>query len=110
MPYAWPDVLKSKLASLFATDADRSAAAAALSGVLAGGEGARVAVACLKLAGSDLLELQECARMAMIDYRDILAWAEYPRQMRLGPGAPADDQSRARREDADEYARWVERT
>ena len=107
MSYDWPDVLKSRMASLFASAAERESAAAVLSQVLAGTEGARVAVACLKLAGRDLAKLKDSARVAQLDYRDILAWAESPRQMRLGPGAPPDAQTRARHDDAAEYAAWI---
>jgi hypothetical protein len=53
------------------------------------------------------LDRKMSALFASADYRDILAWAESPRQMRLGPGAPVPDQIHARREDAEEYARWL---
>jgi hypothetical protein len=45
--------------------------------------------------------------VALTDYRDILAWAESPRQMRLGPNAPYADKARARRADAEDYERWL---
>lgn len=103
----WHDALKTKLVALFASDADREAARAVLAPVVGGNEGERVAVACLKLAGADLAELKTCADASLSDYRDVLAWAESPRQMRLGPSAPPSDQARARREDAQDYARWL---
>jgi len=99
--------LEGKLARLFARDADREAARTALTPVLESNEGERVALACLKLAGSDPGRLQACVGAALADYRDILAWAESPRQMRLGPTAPAKAQAQARREDAEEYAAWL---
>ncbi len=99
--------LEGKLARLFARDADREAARATLAPVLESTEGERVALACLKLAGSDSGRLQACVGAALADYRDILAWAESPRQMRLGPTAPAGSQATARRQDADEYAAWL---
>lgn len=107
MPSEWRDILETKLASLFSSDADRAAACAALVPVVSGREGERVAVACLKLAGSDLAELRTCVAVALADYRDVLAWAESPRQMRAGPGAPQSDRARASREDAQEYAEWL---
>lgn len=103
----WRDALDTKLPTLFASDEERRAARELLEAVLEGPEGERVAVACLKLSGGSLARLQECAQAATIDYRDILAWAEYPRQMRLGPSAPAPDQARARHEDMDEYSQWL---
>jgi hypothetical protein len=64
-------------------------------------------VACLKLSDGDLARLKKYVEAATTDYRDVLAWAEYPRQMRLGPNAPPADQAHARREDMDEYAQWL---
>jgi hypothetical protein len=95
------------MALLFASDVDREAARATLAQVLGSTEGERVALACLKLAGSDPAALQNCVNAALTDYRDILAWAESPRQMRVGPTAPAEVQARARREDAEEYKAWL---
>jgi hypothetical protein len=69
-------------------------------------ESDRVALACLKLSGGDPVKLKAAVNAALLDYRDVLAWAEYPRQMRLGPNAPADAVQCARREDAEEYRRW----
>lgn len=98
------------MAMLFISDADRETAKAILAPVFASGEGARVALACLKLSGSDVSKLRACVDAALVDYRDVLAWAESPRQMRLGPSAPPADQARARRDDADEYTQWVRGT
>lgn len=107
MPSEWHEALNSKMTTLFASDADREAARAMLAPVVDANEGERVAVACLRLAGSNLEELRTCVDAALTDYRDILAWAESPRQMRLGPVAPPADQARARRDDAQEYAQWL---
>jgi hypothetical protein len=107
MSSTWRDALRAKTALLFTTHVDREAAGAVLAPVLSGVEGDRVAVACLKLSGGDLVKLEECVRAALTDYRDILAWAEAPRQMRLGASAAPDKQSIARRADAEEYARWL---
>ena len=99
--------LDEKLSLLFASDGDREAARATLAQVLSCTEGERVALACLKLAGGDPAALQNCVNAALTDYRDILAWAESPRQMRLGPAASAEARATARRQDADEYAAWL---
>lgn len=102
-----PHRLDEKMALLFASDVDREAARATLAQVLGCTEGERVALACLKLAGNDPAALQNCVNAALTDYRDVLAWAESPRQMRLGPAAPEGARATARRQDADEYAAWL---
>lgn len=79
-------VLDRKLATLYPAGDARMLAEHALAPVLRGREGARV---------------------ALDDYRDVLAWAESPQQMREGPDAPPADQAQARRADADEYAAWL---
>jgi hypothetical protein len=107
MSIEWRNVLKTKTASIFATDGEREAARAVLAPVVDGVEGERVAVSCLKLSDGDLLKLKDCASAALTDYRDILAWAESPRQMRIGPSAPPAERVRARRADAEEYALWI---
>lgn len=108
MSSQWRDALETKLSVLFESDQEHRAALGLLAPVLDGAEGERVAVACLKLSAGDLRRLEECAKAARTDYRDVLAWAESPRQMRLGPNAPPPDQARARRDDTDEYERWLE--
>lgn len=108
MPPRWEEILDTKLAQLFPAAVDRSAANALLAPVLAGPEGPRVAVGCLKLAGNSLKELKACTETALTDYRDILAWAEYPRQMQLGVKATPEQKTAARRADTQEYTRWLE--
>lgn len=107
MSSQWRDALESKLSTLFGSDEDRSTARDLLAPVLEGPESDRVAVACLRLSDGDLARLERLIGAAITDYRDVLAWAEYPRQMRLGPTAPLADQARARREDMLEYERWL---
>jgi hypothetical protein len=100
-------VLNRKLATLYPAEDARRAAELALAPVLRGREGTRVALGCIKLAGDDLARLEGFVRAALEDYRDILAWAESPRQMRQGPSAPAADRTQAQRADAEEYASWL---
>jgi len=104
----WDRIWDEKLAQLFAASAERDAANALLAPVIAGGEGHRVAVACLKLTGGSLKKLKECAKAALADYRDILAWAEYPRYLQLDPGATPEQRAAARRADAQEYSHWLD--
>jgi hypothetical protein len=104
-----PDQLREIMARVYPSADERKVAEAVLAPVVAGIEGERVAVACLKLAEGDLAKLRESASAALTDYRDVLAWAESPRQMRLGPGASQEEQRTARRADAEEYSRWLGR-
>lgn len=63
-------------------------------------EAARVRLAILKLSGSDLDKVGYYLKEACKDYRDVLAWAEYPAQMK--------DHSLYRR-DPEKFARLVEK-
>ncbi len=65
----------------------------------------RVRLAALKVAGSDLTELERCIHLALQDYRDVLALAEYPRQLEAGFGA--SDKTLAR-QDLAEYEEWLQ--
>ncbi len=73
-------------------------------------EALRVRAAVLKLAGSSLEELERQVRTACQDYRDVLAAAEYPRQMREGVTARSDPAAHARcvQEDRAQYRNWVQ--
>lgn len=107
MSSQWHDALETKLAALFGNEQDRNAARDLLATLSKVNESERVAMACLKLSGGDLTRLERTVGSAITDYRDILAWAEYPRQMRLGASAPPADQARARREDMEDYSQWL---
>src|SRR5690606_13890466 len=50
---------------------------------------ARVRLAILELARGDATKLEACVALARTDYRDVLAWAEYPEQMAVPPPVPA---------------------
>ncbi len=70
----------------------------------------RVQLAILKLSGGDLDQLRQAVAQARVDYRDILAWAEYPEEM--SAGAPGPDTPpeilRARGErDREQYEQWL---
>jgi len=47
-------------------------------------EKVRVRLCALKLAGSDLRELERQIDVACVDFRDVIAAAEYPAQCKLG--------------------------
>ena len=90
-------ILERKLKGLFPFDEIRERARAIVAELIPGVAGERVTLAALKLAGSDLGEIRRCVDAARTDYRNILAWAEYPRQMRLGASAPAAEREAAGR-------------
>lgn len=73
-------------------------------------EAPRVRAAMLRLAGSSLDKLEQQARTACQDYRDVLAAAEYPRQMAEGVSARSDPKAHACcvQEDLAQYRNWVE--
>ena len=100
-------LLDRKLEALFPSASEREAATALLEAIRSDREGDRVALAVLKLAGSDPAKVAEYVEAAKGDYRDVLAWAEYPRQMKLGPSASSPAIAQARQADAAEYRRWL---
>lgn len=100
--------LARKLDALFPSAGDRLAAAEILAGLDVPQERERIALAALKLAGTDLKRLRQAVESASGDFRDVLAWAESPRQMKLGPSAPLAAQAAARTADAAEYQAWLE--
>jgi hypothetical protein len=69
----------------------------------------RVQLAVLKLVNGRLAELQNHIGMAHTDYRDVLMWAEYPADAKVGwseaPGAHQD----AYRADREQYQTWLRR-
>ena len=73
----------------------------------------RVHLAILKLSNGDIDELPKLVKMAKRDYRDVLAYAEYPEQMRLGfVGAKklsADEREAMKQRDKKQYRKWLTR-
>jgi len=68
----------------------------------------RVRVAALKLCQGSLAKLEELINHARRDYRDILAWAEYPEEMRGATWRlPAPEQTRIRADDRAQYLAWL---
>ena len=71
-------------------------------------EAIRVRVAALKLSEGSVERLQELIVRAKRDYRDVLAWAEYPEEMRsLTWRLPPAEQTRIRRADRAQYLAWL---
>jgi hypothetical protein len=71
-------------------------------------EAERVALAILKLSDGDLSKLLDAITCARTDFRDVLAWAEYPESMRLGPSGDAAEIRVARARDRAQYLRWLD--
>ena len=74
---------------------------------------ARVQLAILKLSEGQRDKLTELVRMAKRDYRDVLAYAEYPEEMKAGfveMGKLSPQEARAIRErDRKQYLKWLGR-
>ena len=71
-------------------------------------ETARVRMAMLKLSGGKLELLRRCLKTAHTDYRDILAGAEYPNEMRRDSWKlPAKERAELARQDRQQYLDWL---
>jgi hypothetical protein len=72
---------------------------------------ARVGLAVLKLAGTQLERIEYYIGQADVDYRDVLAMAEYPGQMRQPYSLKEEDPDRYAQimeEDRKQYEEWIE--
>jgi hypothetical protein len=68
----------------------------------------RVRVAALKLSGGQLAKLESLMNHARRDYRDILAWAEYPEEMTQPTwGLALPEVERIRAADRAQYLAWL---
>lgn len=70
-------------------------------------ESERVALAIVKLSEGDLDTLVATVAAARLDYRDVLAWAEYPEEMALGINPDARCLRDARARDRAQYLSWL---
>jgi hypothetical protein len=71
-------------------------------------EEVRVRVAALKLSDGSLERLRESIASAKRDYRDVLAWAEYPEELRSPTWRlPEAEQARIRTADRAQYLAWL---
>jgi hypothetical protein len=71
---------------------------------------ARVGLAVLKLAGTELERIEYYISQADVDYRDVLAMAEYPGQMREPHSLKEEDPERYEQimeEDRKQYEEWI---
>jgi hypothetical protein len=73
-------------------------------------EADRVRLAILKLAGKKLEKIRKAVETAKKDYRDILAYAEYPNQMNHDSWKLTAEQNQALVDaDREQYERWNKR-
>jgi hypothetical protein len=70
---------------------------------------ARVHLAILKLSGGDTSKVVKYVEDARLDYRDVLAWAEYPRYFAQGGFDTDADEKQAIDDDWAEYQSWLGR-
>ena len=71
----------------------------------------RVQLAILKLCQGDRSQLQTLVKTAKTDYRDILAWAEYPEELKFGfielKKMPAEEVKKIRQRDREQFLQWL---
>lgn len=71
----------------------------------------RVYLAILKLCDEERLsDPTKYVKVAKQDYRDVLAWAEYPNQMKHGPTKDPKVRERLKRLDNQQYQAWLDKT
>ena len=71
----------------------------------------RVQLAILKLSGGDRERLPDLVKMAKADWRDVLAYAEYPEEMKTAPSKmrdmPENEAQAIRQRDREQYEKWL---
>lgn len=96
---------------LFGTNPDAEALLEALH-AYAHSESPRVQLAILKLSEGKPQKLMVYIEAARIDYRDVLAWAEYPEQIRSGAtryNTPLHEYEAIVEADRKQYQAWLDR-
>ena len=73
----------------------------------------RVQLAILKLSEGDRERLPDLVKMAKVDFRDVLAYAEYPQEMRTDPikmrDMPEEEAQSIRQRDREQYESWLKK-
>jgi hypothetical protein len=72
----------------------------------------RVQLAILKLSEGDPEKLLQYIEAARVDYRDVLAWAEYPEQLSSGKNSfntPPDEYEDMLGRDRRQYEAWLDK-
>ena len=103
-------ILSRKLRSLF-PDKDRRAEARAILDTYGienhEQEAVRVRLTVLKLSGSDLEGIKRTTDFAKQDFRDVVSWAEYPRQSKKWSMPDAPKKQKLIEADRAEYEAWL---
>ena len=105
------EILERKLQNLFPDPSSRSAALELLNlygHELYEHEVVRVQLAVLKLSDSDVEQVRYYTERAKQDYRDVLSWAEYPRQSEHWQIKDAAVKQQLIDDDKAEYLSWLE--
>ena len=101
------DLVIAKVKKIFPNENKKQVAAILDS--YGGKEDIRVQIAILKLSNGDLEELRELVDTANKDYRDVLAWAEYPEEMKNDTWKMnVEEASEIRRKDRQQFTDWLE--
>jgi hypothetical protein len=73
----------------------------------------RVQLAILKLSEGDRERLPDLVKMAKVDFRDVLPYAEYPQEMRTDPikmrDMPEEEAQSIRQRDRKQYESWLKK-
>lgn len=104
------DILTRKINELFPATSEREAALSLLASYGTEKhekEAIRVRLAILKLSGSDLEKLERNTHDAKQDYRDVLSWAEYPRQSKYWSLPEGIKKQKLRDQDRADYEKWL---
>ena len=71
----------------------------------------RVYLAILKLCDEEKLsDPSSYVRAAKQDFRDVVAWAEYPNQMKFGLARDPKESAKLIKQDAEQYQAWLKKT
>jgi hypothetical protein len=100
------ELLSRKIDSCFGSPTDQADAQAILSRIPNSSE--RVGLAVLKLAGGSIERLRHFVDAAVADFRDVIAWAESPRESDLSPSCDQAARARAQAEDKNSYQAWLD--
>ena len=103
-------ILKRRLKALFPGKRVRQEVSTILEGYGAEDyerEADRVRLAILKLSTDEIESIQEHTEMAKQDYRDVLAWAEYPGQSKNWSMPDGAKKQKLVNADKEEYENWL---
>lgn len=103
-------LVKTIFKRLFGSDPDSDSLLELLQSYQGEGQ-VRVQIAILKLSEGDPDKLRQFIEAAKVDFRDVLAWAEYPEQTATGAtyyNSSTDVYQDILGRDKEQYQRWLE--